>query len=266
MINEVMLKALKLEYAPRSIIHISFHDKEFVFKSLTKKEYSEAEELSQDDDSLNDIVCQMALLLPDEDYFICEDEMAGLSQYIAPIIIEQSLVTNINDINNYLEYERSKVNSLNIQAFAMIKVAFPEVTKEKYDNMSWQEVLEYVALSEEIITMKQDIGGVVRNGRVKLSLIPLQDDSKGNDSNHEPTEEELIAEEKRETARIGMELYKQGIDPAIYFKTPMVERGNIIENPLLGGRHWDNEVRIYEIGKTIKRTQKSRRNKKKHIL
>lgn len=261
MINEVILKALKLEYEPKSIIYIVFHDKEFVFKSLTKKEYREAEELSQDNDSLNDIVCQMALLLPDEDYFNCEDEMAGLSQYIAPIIIEQSLVNNINDLNNYLEYERSKVNSLNAQAFSMIKVAFPEITKEKYDNMSWQEILEYVALAEEIITMKQDIGGVVHNGRVKLSILPLQDDSESDKNDELPTEEEIFAREKKEKAKIGMELYEQGIDPAIYFKIPLVERGNILENPLLGGRHWDNEVKMREIGKTIERTQKARRNK-----
>lgn len=254
MISPMTIKLLKLEVAPRRTIYLSFYGQEFVFKSLSKKEYKEIVALSSDEMEAHELTCQMALLYPKEYDF--SNGLAGIPDFASKEIIKYSVIEDRDDILNALTEHRETVKSLENQCFIAIKSAFPEVTYEMFEEMTWQETLFKVALAEEILNSSQRrlLAAITGNDiDLKLQLEEVKEQE-------EITEKEKLRLEivKRiEEEKQINSLYEQGIDPAIYYNIKPLKTKEIVPPILLGGRHWDRDDVVNAICESINKKKKS---------
>lgn len=257
MIDKATLASYKIANSPRDIIYISFKNKDYIFRSITNKEFEDVMKISEDDYEKNELICQIGLLYPaPSEYNFSECGIAGLPEYVAPIILDVSNVLSADLLQEKLEEERIQVNSLYSQAFIAIKLSFPEITIEKYEEMSWNEILKYVALSEKMIQYKQ----LIDQG-VPFDLNIINKNEEDTELTDEDAEELRIKEEKRldeERKALFETLYENGIDAVEYFNLPLVNKGNVVEKPIIGGLNWNNEEIINEIGKKIITKRKER--------
>lgn len=230
------LNIFKSEYPYNKIMYICYEDREFVFRSLGRKEYNEIISIVSDEKDLEDVLCQTALLYP-KDYEISTG-LAGLPPYVSKILLEISNFTNLDDVLYIYEDAKAKMNGFSNQCTALIKAAMPEYTLEEIKEWTWQELMEKTAMAEKIMILK---------GHEDLQLVNKSEEAK------EEAEKQLALEDDENFI---MELRQQGIDPMFYFMNlDHYNRKEIIDYPLIGGRHWNNEGVLNEIRKQIKRKQ-----------
>lgn len=257
MIDKATLMSYKIANSPKNIIYISFKNKDYIFRSITNKEYEDIIKISENDYEKNELICQSSLIYPNPlEYNFSECGLAGLPEYAAPIILDVSKVLNVESLQLKLNEERTYINNLYSQAFIAIKLSFPEITIEKYEEMDWNEVLKYVALSEKMIQYKQLI-----NQGVPFDLNILYENEEQEELSEEELkeiEEEKLLKQKEERDNLLKELFENGIDAVEYFNLPLVAKGNVVEKPVIGGLHWNNEEVINEIGKKIITKRKKR--------
>ena len=228
--DKFALKALKVEVSPRKVINITYKGLDFVFKTLSKKEYDEIVQLADEEREIALLVCEYTYLYPKNYDF--KNGIAGLATFIATTVIRESLVADLSAIESYLLSAREKVKTLEKQCFIGIKSAFPEVTYEAYEAMSWQEILDKVALSEQILKIRHaSYINAIAGEEFDFNLSFTIPEEKV------LTEKEIARAEKEEVNK----LYEQGLDPAIYYDLANVEMIDVVPPVLLGGRHWNKQ-------------------------
>lgn len=229
------LKLLKLEHSPKNIIHINFMQNDYVFRNLTIGEYKEATTLCSEKQDLDELICNMTCVYPkDIDFVNCG--IANLPTYCSDIIIQSSKVCDVVSVKDTLEVYREALFEASKQAFMIIRLSFPEITKDRFLSMDWNEICEYVAMSEKIQQMKG----------LEVKLEFNIDTNTDTDSNVEEKEQESNINKEV------MQLLEQGIDPYEYYNIPLVNKYNTVPIPLIGGRHWDDQEQMELIRKYVK--------------
>ena len=230
------LYAMKEEYPFHKIIYVEFQGTEFVLRSLNREEYNQIVSIVRNDKDLEDVIAQTALIFP-EDFEMATCPFAGIPQTLANLVTEASDVTDINVLVNLLKDSQVVVDRFDYQCLTLIKAAMPEESFEEMQKWTWEKIMFYTALAQKILNYSLPPDA-------KIDLIDRRDEVM---KEIEQKKEQTPGEEKE----FILELRKKGIDPMFYFNDTGTIRKNLIEDPLLGGRYWNDEGVLNEIRKTI---------------
>lgn len=234
-----LLNYFKDLYSGHKIIYVRFSNMDFVFRTLTRKEYKYILAQNGNRMDIEDAICNTVCLFP-EDYDFNQCGFAGFASYVAPIIENNSGVIDIQVVLE--EYRQMKeFNTLEIQCMDLIKAFIPEYTYEQMQEWTWQKLMEMTVRAEKVAELK------------------------GFDWHIEDkTDEYMEAMNKisMDNPEFIKELQDKGIDPMLYFADELQEshlgRKEILDFPLIGGTHWDNEEILDVIRKQIAKKNAAR--------
>ena len=250
MISDFTLKTLKLEVAPKNIVRLSLKGRDFVFRTLSKKEYDEILLISGgNEDEVECLVCEFTYLYPKDYNF--RTGLAGLNKKASDLIIKHSLVSDVDGIKSLILEKRSQINTLERQCLVAIKSAMPEVTTDMFDNMSWQEIIDKVVIAEQILLVRHSSMTAAFQGMEFDFALKFADDIPCDEKVEPvPMTKEMRS---REIQAQGMSMWERGLDPAMAFGLSDVNRVDTITPLVLtGGRYWNNQGVVDIIGEEIR--------------
>ena len=230
-VDVTLLNYYKDLYSGHKIIYVRFLDTDFIFRTLTRKEYKYIMQSCSSQIDIEDAMCNTACLYPEEyDFDTCG--FAGLNEYVSDMLMELSGFKNIQYILN--EYRNAKeTNNLEIQCMDLIKAFIPEYTYEEMEDWTWEKLMFMTARAEKIAELK------------------------GFDWHLQDQTEEYIEEMNKinsDNKEFIKELQDNGIDPMYYFSDELESgfKHEILDFPLIGGIHWNDEVVLDVIRKQIR--------------
>ena len=230
-VDVTLLNYYKDLYSGHKIIYVRFLDTDFIFRTLSRKEYRYILQSQASRLDIEDAVCNTTCIYPEEyDFDTCG--FAGLNEYVADLVIELSGFKDIQDVLN--EYRKAKeMNNLEMQCMDLIKAFIPEYTYEEMEDWTWEKLMYMTARAEKIAELK------------------------GFDWHLQDQTEEYVEEINRmnsDNKEFIKELQDNGIDPMYYFSEELESnfKREILDFPLIGGIHWNDEVILGVIRKQIR--------------
>lgn len=235
MVTEDTLMYLKEKYNGHKIIYVRFSHEEFIFRTLSKKEYKYIKSISETEYDLHDNICNIACLFPEE-FDFNYSWIAGLSDYVSNIIEEESGFTNIDKIMECYYNAKNHI-TLEEQCMDMIKAFIPEYTYEEMKDWTWQQLMETTARAERI-------------AKLKGFDYHLNDKTKDMEEEYEQM--------NSNNPEFIKNLYQHGIDPIFHFKSELKLENEIIDFPLIIGTSYDNEVVLDAVRQQIAKKKVSK--------
>lgn len=219
-------------YSGHKILYVRFLDNDFIFRSLTRKEYKYLLQSGLSQMDMEDSICNTACLYP-EDYDFTTCGFAGLNEYVANIIKDISDFSDIRSILN--EYHKYKeMDNLETQCMDLIKAFIPEYTYEEMEEWTWEKLMQITVRAEKVAALRG----------FEWSL---------KDESEQYIEEmQNINSENKEFLK---ELETNGIDPMFYFEDEIKHtfKKEVLDFPLIGGSHWNDEVVLSVIREQIRK-------------
>lgn len=219
-------------YSGHKILYVRFLDNDFIFRSLTRKEYKYLLQSGLSQMDIEDSICNTACLYP-EDYNFTICGFAGLNEYVANIIKDISDFSDIRSILN--EYHKYKeMDNLETQCMDLIKAFIPEYTYEEMEEWTWEKLMQITVRAEKVAALRG----------FEWSL---------KDKSEQYIEEmQNINSENKEFLK---ELETNGIDPMFYFEDEIKHtfKKEVLDFPLIGGSHWNDEVVLSVIREQIRK-------------
>ena len=230
MLDNKTITYLQEKYDGHKIIYVRcFNNEEFLFRTLNKKEYKYIKSQASDIYELNDLICIVSCVYPN-DYDFEHCYIPGVIDKVAPLIEEESGFTEINNILKYY-YQEKENTILEQQCMDMIKAFIPEYTYEEMQEWTWQKLMTVTARAEKIAKLKG----------FDYSL---------NDRTKEMEEEyEKMNSNNKEFVD---NLYKNGIDPMVHYKDELKFTKDIIDYPFIIGSNFNNEEVLNAVKEQIK--------------
>lgn len=229
-IDATTLHYYKDLYSGHKIIYVRFLDTDFIFRTLTRKEYKYILQSSYNEYEKEDNICNTCCLYPEEyDFNYCG--FAGLNTYVSQEIEKQSGLLDIQDVlESYREFKN--YTSLEIQCMDLIKAFIPEYTYEEMEEWTWDKLIQMTVRAERIAELK------------------------GFDWHIQDQTEEYLEEMGKmnsDNKEFLNKLKENGIDPMYYFEDELknIGQNEIIDFPLIGGVHWNDEVMLSVIREQI---------------
>lgn len=219
-------------YSGHKILYVRFLDNDFIFRSLTRKEYKYLLQSGLSQMDMEDSICNTACLYPEDyDFTVCG--FAGLNEYVANIIKD---ISNFNDIRSILNeyYKYKEMDNLEIQCMDLIKAFIPEYTYEEMEEWTWEKLMQVTVRAEKVAALRG----------FEWSL---------KDESEQYIEEmQNINSENKELLK---ELETNGIDPMFYFEDEIKHtfKKEVLDFPLIGGSHWNDEVILSVIREQIRK-------------
>ena len=219
-------------YSGHKILYVRFLDNDFIFRSLTRKEYKYLLQSGLSQMDMEDSICNTACLYPEDyDFTVCG--FAGLNEYVANIIKDISDFSDIRSIlNEYHKYKEMDI--LEIQCMDLIKAFIPEYTYEEMEEWTWEKLMQITVRAEKVAALRG----------FEWSL---------KDESEQYIEEmQNINSENKEFLK---ELETNGIDPMFYFEDEIKHtfKKEVLDFPLIGGSHWNDEVVLSVIREQIRK-------------
>ena len=219
-------------YSGHKILYVRFLDNDFIFRSLTRKEYKYLLQSGLSQMDMEDSICNTACLYPEDyDFTLCG--FAGLNEYVANIIKDISDFSDIRSILN--EYHKYKeMDNLETQCMDLIKAFIPEYTYEEMEEWTWEKLMQITVRAEKVAALRG----------FEWSL---------KDESEQYIEEmQNINSENKEFLK---ELETNGIDPMFYFEDEIKHtfKKEVLDFPLIGGSHWNDEVVLSVIREQIRK-------------
>lgn len=219
-------------YSGHKILYVRFLDNDFIFRSLTRKEYKYLLQSGLSQMDMEDSICNTACLYPEDyDFTVCG--FAGLNEYVANIIKDISDFSDIRSILN--EYHKYKeMDNLETQCMDLIKAFIPEYTYEEMEEWTWEKLMQVTVRAEKVAALKGF------------------DWSLKDESEQYIEEMQNINSENKEFLK---ELETNGIDPMFYFEDEIKHtfKKEVLDFPLIGGSHWNDEVVLSVIREQIRK-------------
>ena len=219
-------------YSGHKILYVRFLDNDFIFRSLTRKEYKYLLQSGLSQMDMEDSICNTACLYPEDyDFTVCG--FAGLNEYVANIIKDISDFSDIRSILN--EYHKYKeMDNLETQCMDLIKAFIPEYTYEEMEEWTWEKLMQITVRAEKVAALRG-------------FEWSLKDES-----------EQYIEEMQNinsENKKFLKELETNGIDPMFYFEDEIKHtfKKEVLDFPLIGGSHWNDEVVLSVIREQIRK-------------
>ena len=221
-------------YNGHKILYVRFLDNDFIFRSLTRKEYKYLIQSGLSQMDLEDSICNTACIYP-ENYDFNTCGFAGLNDYVSNIIKD---ISGFNDIRSILnEYHKYKsLDNLEIQCMDLIKAFIPEYTYEEMEEWTWEKLMQITVRAEKVAALKGF------------------DWSLKDESEQYIQEMEKINSDNKEFIK---ELETNGIDPMFYFEDEIKHtfKKEVLDFPLIGGTHWNDEVVLSVIREQIRKKE-----------
>ena len=219
-------------YSGHKILYVRFLDNDFIFRSLTRKEYKYLLQSGLSRMDMEDSICNTACLYPEDyDFTVCG--FAGLNEYVANIIKDISDFSDIRSIlNEYYKYK--EIDNLETQCMDLIKAFIPEYTYEEMEEWTWEKLMQITVRAEKVAALRG----------FEWSL---------KDESEQYIEEmQNINSENKEFLK---ELETNGIDPMFYFEDEIKHtfKKEVLDFPLIGGSHWNDEVVLSVIREQIRK-------------
>ena len=219
-------------YSGHKILYVRFLDNDFIFRSLTRKEYKYLLQSGLSQMDMEDSICNTACLYPEDyDFTVCG--FAGLNEYVANIIKDISDFSDIRSILN--EYHKYKeMDNLETQCMDLIKAFIPEYTYEEMEEWTWEKLMQITVRAEKVAALRG----------FEWSL---------KDESEQYIEEmQNINSENKEFLK---ELGTNGIDPMFCFEDEIKHtfKKEVLDFPLIGGSHWNDEVVLSVIREQIRK-------------
>lgn len=227
-----LLNYLKDLYSGHKIIYVRFLDTDFVFRTLSRKEYKYILYSRDSKMDIEDAICNAACVYPEEyDFETCG--FAGLPEYVADIIQDLSGFKDIQQVLGAYRQYKAQTN-LEIQCMDLIKAFIPEYTYEEMEDWSWDKLMQMTVRAEKVAELKGFDWHISDETEAYMEEM-----SKINSDNKEFIDE----------------LQSQGIDPMDYFAEELQDsfKKDVIDFPLIGGTHWDDEVMLGVIREQIRK-------------
>ena len=235
-VNINLLTYYKSRYNGHKIIYVRFLDEDFVFRTLSKKEYKYIIQNNPSRIDTEDAICNTACIFPEEyEFKMCG--FAGLNEYVASLIEDISGLKDITSVLN--EYHKAKEdNSLEVQCMNLIKAFIPEYTYEEMEGWTWEHLMKMTARAEDVAKLK------------------------GFDWHLKDESEEYMEEVNKinpDNKEFIDELYSHGIDPMFYFENNIKKMlvHDVLDFPLIGGSHWNDEAILDVIRTQIRNRRRS---------
>lgn len=232
-----LLNYYKDLYSGHKIIYVRFLGEDFIFKTISRKEYKYLLQSIENKYDMQDAICDTACVFP-EDYEFSSCGFAGLVEFASENIIKQSGLENIQDVlDEYKQYK--EYTNLEIQCMDLIKAFMPEYSYEEMEEWTWGKLMYMTVRAERIATLK------------------------GFDWHIEDQSEAYM----QEVNKITMDnkdfiksLQENGIDPMYYFSEELKDtfKRDILDFPLIGGIHWNDEVVLDVIRQQIRKKNTGR--------
>ena len=232
-----LLNYYKDLYSGHKIIYVRFLGEDFIFKTISRKEYKYLLQSIENKYDMQDAICDTACVFP-EDYEFSSCGFAGLVEFASENIIKQSGLENIQDVlDEYKQYK--EYTNLEIQCMDLIKAFMPEYSYEEMEEWTWGKRMYMTVRAERIATLK------------------------GFDWHIEDQSEAYM----QEVNKITMDnkdfiksLQENGIDPMYYFSEELKDtfKRDILDFPLIGGIHWNDEVVLDVIRQQIRKKNTGR--------
>lgn len=218
------LMLLKESINNEKIIYIQFGKHEYVFRTVSPKEYTQAKLLTSRSEELSDAICQIALMYPD-DFDFSDSPIAGLSESMSQRIVDESLINNDLGVIEQFEESKRKLSTFLIQCSLFVKSAFPEYTLDEIEEWNYERLMDMTAKAEFVL-------------KIKGSQFEIKYDK---DEIENCTKEEI--DDKT--------LYESGIDPMFYYSDKIKLRSPLISYPIILGSSWDREELVEDVRQQI---------------
>lgn len=230
-VDITLLNYYKDLYSGHKIIYVRFLDTDFIFRTLTRKEYKYILKSCADKMEIEDAICNTCCVYPEEyEFETCG--FAGLNEYVADII---ETLSGLKDVQDVLDTYRQlkEISNLEIQCMDLIKAFIPEYTYEEMEEWTWEKLMFMTVRAEKIAELKGFDWHLQDQTEEYMSEL-----SKVNSDNQEFIQE----------------LQNNGVDPMYYFSNELEHsfKREILDFPLIGGTHWNDEVILDVIRKQIK--------------
>lgn len=223
MISTYDIMVLKEDMNHEKLIYLAISRKDFVFRLITVKEYTQAKMLTNTPEEFNDAICQIALIYPEE-YNFAESPIAGASDIASSHIIKHSKIFDLKGVVETLEGSRLKLNRFFDQSTLIVKSAFSEYTLEEIQDWNYEKLMDMVAKAEFVLKL--------RGNEVKLEC-------------------EIEEETKEDRSKTDAELVRNGIDPMFYYADQIKLKSEQIDRPVILGNNWREEGLIKDVQQQI---------------
>lgn len=224
------LMLLKESINNEKIIYVQYGKHEYVFKSISPKEHTQAKFLTSTAEELSDAICQLALIYPNE-YDFSQSPVAGLSDSMSKRIISESLLDNDLGVINKFEESKKSLSSFLVQCSLFVKSAFPEYTLDEIEDWNYEKLMDMTAKAEFVLK--------IQGSQFEISYNKEELDN---------TNKEKIEDKK---------LYDNGIDPMFYYADTIKLRTPLISYPIILGASWDREDLVEDVRQQILARQHS---------
>ena len=223
MISDQKLQYYKEEYSGHKVIYVRFSDEDFIFRSLTVKEYELILRLYSDNYKQETAICNMGCIYP-EGYEFSECEFGVFPSVIAGYLKKLSAVDSPSDI--FDEYDKAKLSSnLYQQCMDLIKAFIGDYTYEEMEDWTWQKLMDMTVRAENIAKLQGYDYHIERNEEVIENIKP---------SIHNEKDVQNILNRK--------------INPLIFFKDEIEQDEKInnimVDTPFIIGVSWNNKELI----------------------
>lgn len=221
MISDQKLQYYKEEYSGHKLIYVRFSNEDFVFRTLTVKEYEMILKMYSDQFKQETAVCNIACVYP-EGYEFSECEFGVFPSVICGYLKKLSAFESSQDIFN--EYDAAKASSnLYQQCMDLIKAFIGDYTYEEMEDWTWQKLMDMTVRAENIANLQGFDYHIERAENIdELSRKP---------SIHNDEDVQNVINQK--------------INPLIFFQEELQKevnlQNNMVDNPFIIGRAWNNK-------------------------
>lgn len=232
MLNLYDLLLIKEQNGNDKLIYVKFNNRDYIFRLLAPKEYTQCKLLTANKYEMNDAICQLTLIYP-EDLSFAENPIGCISDKIAESIIEKSMIFEDLDVLIHFEDEQEKLDRFIPQCILFVKAAFmTEYSLDEIEGWSYEKLMEMTAKAERILQLR---------GATNPDGTPIK-------LNYEIDEEKLLNPKEEPSAK---ELREKGIDPMFFYADKITLKKPLIDQPVILGNNWKNEEMVKNVGRQI---------------
>ena len=221
MISDQKLQYYKEEYSGHKLIYVRFSNEDFIFRTLTVKEYEMILKMYSDQFKQETAICNIACVHPDG-YEFSECEFGVLPSVITGYLKKLSAFDSPQDI--FDEYDSAKASSnLYQQCMDLIKAFIGDYTYEEMEDWTWQKLMDMTVRAENIANLQGYDYHIERSEDIEQQT-------------HKPS---IHDEDDIQNA------LNKKINPLILFQDEIQKEvnanNNMVDNPFIIGLAWNNK-------------------------
>jgi hypothetical protein len=157
-LSTLLPKILEWKERYGTIYYLKAGSRSYIFRTLSMAEHGAILAVSSSiDKDMSDLLLELCLLYPEYDSNILDKELAGEVESVVMAIKQRSGFSEKDSVIADIDKAREVMGTLENQMVILICKAFPHLTLEDVDRLTYAELIKYIALSEAILDVKLNI-------------------------------------------------------------------------------------------------------------